>query len=201
MKQLNFIFLILLSITISSCSLSPIKQPPESIYILNPTTSTHSKLTVTDKRIILVMQPETVPFYNTSQMAYSLKPYQISYYAENRWGGTPAQMLEPLIAESLQNTRHFYAVATPPFTGHYDYILNTKVMKLLQDFTYRPAQLRFIVRAQLSRSSTGQVIATKQFSINEPLRSNTPYGGVIAANRATATLLKQLSLFCVEKTR
>ncbi|OGT41688.1 MAG: hypothetical protein A3F42_03025 [Gammaproteobacteria bacterium RIFCSPHIGHO2_12_FULL_37_34] len=179
--------------------LPPVKLESESNYILN-TRSYQVKKSHQNRPITLyVSLPETVPAYNTTQMAYTIKPYQIAYFAKNRWAETPSQMLQPLIVQSLQNTGYFHAIVTPPFVGNYHYTLNTQILQLQQNFIYHPGMVQLTVRVQLSQTATGQVIATKQFSIFEPIRQRTPYGGVVAANRATGKLLTQLTEFCLQE--
>ncbi|OGT36496.1 MAG: hypothetical protein A3F11_11965 [Gammaproteobacteria bacterium RIFCSPHIGHO2_12_FULL_37_14] len=184
---------------LSSCSLfSPVKMEAESNYILN--TIPHPVKTQQKHPITLfVSLPETVPAYNTTQMAYTIKPYQIAYFIKNRWAETPSQMLHPLIVQTLQNTGYFHAIVTPPFIGNYDYVLNIQILQLQQNFTYHPAKLQLTWRVQINKIATGKVIATKLFSVRETIPQKSPYGGVIAANRATEKLLAQLVEFCLQK--
>lgn len=182
-------------ISLTGC-LSPVKVEPQSTYMLNsvpynvPKRGTHSAT-------LLVMLSDTAAAYNTVQMAYSLRPYHIAYYGQNSWAETPAQMLQPLIVQTLSNTHYFKAVVAAPYVGRYDYVLTTQIDQLLQDYTHKPAQVRFIVRAQLTRASSNQLLASKQFTVSERLQTYTPYGGVYAANRATSRILEQLSAFVI----
>ena len=178
---------------------SPVKIKPEETYMLKsvPDVAVRRTRPVT----ILVMPPEAVPVYNTTQMAYSVLPYQVAYYSHNRWAETPPKMLQPLIVQSLQNSHYFRNVGIPSFVvGQYDYVLNTQLLELQQDYTHRPPLLRLRMRAQLSRAMTNRVIATKNFAVFVPLRQYTPYGGVIAANRATEEMLAQLTQFAINRT-
>jgi cholesterol transport system auxiliary component len=198
LKNFIFIFIFLLS----GCSLlSPVTASKNSTYMLNAYPRVLSKKQHHSSSTLLVTMPEARPAYNTRQMAYTLKPYQIAYFAYHQWAETPSQMLEPLLVESLQNTQHFHAVVTPPYAGHYDYVLNTQILTLQQDFTHYPALLHFAIRLQLMRTTTNQVIAIKEFAVRLPISKKTPYSGVIAANAASAILLKKIAKFCVQHTR
>jgi cholesterol transport system auxiliary component len=197
---MKYITLILMTVLLSSCSLfSPVKMN-STTYLLNEIPD--NVVTTRTRHItLLVMPPNALPAYNTTLMAYTTCPYQIAYFAKNQWASTPPQMLHPLIVQTMQNTPHFYAVVSPPVTGSYEYVLNTQILELLQDFTRRPAVLRFTVRAQISRVATNRVIATRVFSIKHPMRVRAPCGGVYAANIATQQLLQQLAAFSVSKTK
>lgn len=185
---------------LSSCSLlSPVKPLSESTYVINAT-SDHI-MTKRPKRItLMVLETEANPAYNTTQMAYTVKPYKIDYFAQNRWANAPAQMLQALIVQSLQNTHYFHAVVEPPFIGRYDYALSTKILRLEQDFTYHRPILHLIVQAQLTRVSNNRVIATEVFSLHQAMRQVTPYAGVVATNIASAEFLRELTMFCLKNT-
>lgn len=184
---------------LSGCSLLlPVKSEPQSTYVLSCVPS-HMATYRPHSSTLMVMPPEITPAYNTTEMAYTIKPYQIAYFSQNRWAETPAQMLHPLLVQTLQNTHFFHAVVTLPYAGNYDYVLSTQILQLLQDFTWCPARVQFTVRVQLSCVATNKVIATKQFTVLEPYRQHSPYAGVFAANRATAKILREITLFSLEK--
>ncbi len=182
-------------IVLAGCSiLKPTKPIPSSNYQLNsipknvPKRSRHS---VT----LLVSTPTTKPVYNTTKMMYSKRRYQVSTFGLNKWVKTPSQMLQPLIVQTLQRTGYFHAIVAPPHIGHHDYTLSTQIFELLQDYTHRPPLLRLSVHAQISKTTTNKVIASDVFNVNQPIRQRTAYGGVVAANYATAIILTKLARF------
>lgn len=183
------------------CSLlSPIKAEPVTTYVINTIPDAVSSRS-TSAATLLVASPETAPVYNTADMAYSTQPYQIAYFAKNRWAATPGQMLQPLIVRSLQKTHYFCAVITTSTRGHYNYLLNTQILELQQYFQGaaqgQTSCVRLVIQAQVVNAANNQVIATKQFTATEFAPQNTPYGGVVAANKATAHLLNPLVNFCI----
>jgi len=183
--------------SLSSCSfLSPVKVQQPTAYVINKV-----PFSVAHKRkhalTLLVAPPQVSALYDTRQMAYTIKPYQIAYFSHNEWAEKPAQMLEPLLVQTLQNTHAFRAVLTPLNAGHYDYLLNVEILQLEQDFTQRPAVLHLKSRVQLVNANANRVIATQSFSVNERLRTPTPYSGVRAANYATAIMLREIAAFTI----
>lgn len=196
----KLIIILLCGLSLTGCSMfSPVVTDDSSTYMLTTIPSNipkHPRHAGT----LLVMTPDTQPAYNTTHMAYTTKKYQIAYFGRNQWAETPSQMLLPLIVQSLQNTEYYRAVASSPYMGKAEYLLTTQIIKLQQNFVHRPPSVEFFLRAQLTRLTTNQVIATKQFSIVTPIRENSPYGGVLAANDATGKLLASLTNFCVENT-
>lgn len=186
-------------IVLSGCSVfSPVQTGPVTKYALDTTPQSIVRKS-SNRMTLLVTQPESNPIYNTADMAYTTRSHQVSYFAKNSWVDKPGKMLQPLITQTLQNTGYFHAIVTPPFSGQYDFSLNTQLVELEQDFFGGRSVVNLIVRAQLVKKSNGHVIAAKQFAVSEPAPQNNPYGGVVAANRATARLLQQLAAFCVHK--
>ena len=148
---------------------------------------------------LLVLEPETMPAYATTQMAYSTQAYQIAYFTKNDWAETPSQMIRPLIVQTLRNTHYFSAVLAPPDFGRHTFVLRSEILELKQDFTSEPPMLQLAMRISLSREATNQVVATKELSVSQPMSERNPYAGVVAANEALAKLLRELAEFVVEK--
>jgi cholesterol transport system auxiliary component len=148
---------------------------------------------------LLVLNPETIPAYATTKMAYSTQAYQIGYFTKNEWAETPSQMIQPLIVQTLRDTHYFSDVLSPPYFGRHTFGLRVEILELKQDFTSTPATLQLALRISLSRDATNQIVATKELSISQPMSERNPYAGVVAANEAMLTLLRALAKFVVEK--
>jgi cholesterol transport system auxiliary component len=182
----------------SGCALfSPVKIDTKKNILNNtpldlPSETTHSAT-------LLVLVPETMPAYATTQMAYSTQAYQIAYFSQNEWAETPSQMIQPLIVKTLRNTHYFSEVLSPPYFGRHTFALHVEILELKQDFTSEPATLQLAMRIYLIREATNQIIAAKELSVREPMSERNPYAGVVAANEAMPKLLRELAKFVVEK--
>ncbi len=109
----------------------------------------------THPAILLVFAPETSTVYDTTQMAYAARPYQIAYFSRTEWGERPPQMIHPLLVQTLQKAGYFSAVVTPPFMGHYTHALRTEILALQQDFTAEPATLRLTLSCRVRSCQNG----------------------------------------------
>jgi cholesterol transport system auxiliary component len=192
------ILLIISLLLLSACSIfSPVPNQSPNTYVLNTILTTKiykkNKTTLT----LLVTPIQSLPAYNTTAIAYTPQPYQLAYFAKNRWVATPAQMLQPLILQTLQNTHYFAAVIPASVNSHYDRVLHIELLQLQQDFTQQPSVIRLTLQAQLVNAVTNQVIASKQITVIEPTTQNDPYSGVLAANNAVAKALQALIDFCL----
>lgn len=183
---------------LSGCTLfSPVNIDTKKNVLSNipldlPTESTHSST-------LLVLVPETVPAFATTQMAYSIDTYQFAYFTKNEWAETPSQMIQPLIVQALRNTHYFSEVLSPPYFGRHTFELRIEILELMQDFTSEPAMLKLAMRIYLIREATNQIVATTEVSVREPMSERNPYAGVVAANEAMPILLRELAKFVVEK--
>lgn len=191
--------IIWVALLLSSCSLfGPVKTEPPNTYLLNtvPSVTKHS----TRPLSLLVSQPTAYSIYDTTQMAYSTERHGLHYFSKNQWAATPSLMLQPLIVKTLQKT-HFFRVivSAAPGTGEYDLVLNTEITQFEQLFFENASVMKITIRANLVRTSTSKIIASKEFSIMETSPYNSPYGGVLAANEGMSKLLAQLAEWCVKK--
>jgi cholesterol transport system auxiliary component len=148
---------------------------------------------------VLVLAPETNPLYDTTRMAYTVRPYEIDFFGRHEWGEAPSQMLQPLLVQALLATHAFSAVRVPPHVGRISYSLRTEILELVQDFTSPQPMLHLALRVQLNDDATSRVVATRELRLREPMQQKTPYAGVVAANEATAKALQEVVRFMLEK--
>jgi cholesterol transport system auxiliary component len=146
---------------------------------------------------LLVHLPEANPIYDTTEMAYTVKPYQLDYFAKNEWGEKPAVMIHALLVQTLRNAG-FKDVQAPPPMGPYKYALRSELVELRQDFTADKPVLRLRMRFQLVDGASQKVKAAREFTEDQPMTEKSPYAGVLAANEATARMLKDAARFVME---
>lgn len=149
---------------------------------------------------LLVLPPESSAAYDTTRMAYSVRPYEIGYFRDNEWAETPAQMLEELLARTLRETGSFKAVLVSQPAERSSYQLQTTILELLQDHTVRPPVLRLSLRVQLLGPG-GSLLAQRDIRRTRALERATPYAGVVAANDAMASALSDIAQFVAETVR
>lgn len=191
--------LILISLFCTHCLLtacSPIKTPVTNQYKL----SAYSNKQLTSRYTqlsILVTQPEAVAGYQTEQMLYIQKPFELTPFANNAWIDPPADMLFPLILQSLQRSGYFYAVASSPTADKTDYRLDTQLIEIHQNFLKKPSEIEFIAKVVLTCVKDSRVVASRLISQQAQCPIESPYGGVIAANRAVSNFTAEMTEFVV----
>lgn len=189
------ISVLLLSVFLASC-FGPVAPPPMTSYRLEGIPP--AVVTPHGQRSLLVVTPTTVSNLKTRAMLYTEGPYQAGSFAINQWQAPPAQMLLPLIVTHLQNSGGFSAVVAQPFTGATDLRLTTQLLIFQQEFSGSQSQFHLEMVATLVSVKTNQIMASRRFSAFVTAPEPTPYGGVVAANRAVAQILQQLTQWCLQ---
>ena len=186
-------------LTLTGCSVfSPPANETNSTYMIDSVPQV--AVARAHQVSIAVATPTALSIYNTTDMAYTPKPYQIGYYVKNNWAATPAQMLHPLLVQTLQNTQHFVTVSSGLSTGHYDFIVNTDILQFQQDYISGKNIFRLRLRVQLTQTQTNRLLLNKDINIALPASRNTPYDGVVAANQAVQQALAEVARLCLLNT-
>ncbi|HBI21654.1 MAG TPA: hypothetical protein DDY37_03565 [Legionella sp.] len=150
---------------------------------------------------LLVSQPDATAGYQTEQMLYTDKAFELSHFAHSSWVSSPANMLYPLIVQSLQQTHFFFAVASGPDVDKTDYRLDTQLIELKQDFLTKPSMVKLTANAVLTHIPDNRIVASHIIQQQVSCPEDTPYGGVIAANRAAFSFTAQLAHFVVKQVQ
>lgn len=198
------LLLLLLSILLPACSfLGPVKTPPVHTYVLAADKTSMQSFThrAKTKKILLISAPTADASYQTTQMIYTLRPFTYNSFAYHRWAAPPADMLASALVDSLQNSRCFDAVVMPPFSGTTDAILDTRLRVLQQEFHGDASQAHLSLQLTLTQRGLEtprrkdyvqkpgdpqevSTVKTIGIDLRVPAAKNTPYAGVVAANRA-----------------
>lgn len=194
-KKLVLIFILFL---LTACSFRPLPASDIQYYQLTAKATKPVAPNKTTPYTLLVLTPVADPGYQTNNMVYVVKPYQLQQYVKHRWVSSPAQMLAPLIAGSIRESHFFHAVVTAPFIGQSDYRLETRLIRLQHEFSGDNSEIKLVMQVTLIKNITGSVIAEEQFIITSPVLEKTPYGSVVTANQAVQQLLDDIVKFCIK---
>lgn len=197
MRRASWAGLLALVAVLAGCALAA-PEPPMTSALLDqlPADVQHRPAS---RATLLVFPPEARPAIDTTQMAYTLRPHHLAYFAQNQWAETPPQMLQPLVTRTMEATGAFAAVLSPPYSGTATLGLRTELTELVQDFSQDPPVLRLGLRVRVSEPASNRVLGTREFAVREPLRQKAPYAGVLAANTALAQALRDMASFVLEQ--
>ena len=126
-------------------------------------------------------------------MAYLLRPYEVNYYAFNQWADTPARMLQRIMVENLDKAGLWSAVLQTPGAVPAQYRLDCDNLVLEQQFFSHPSRVRLALRVQIVETKEQSILGSRYFELFEAAPSDDPYGGVVAANQASAKLIIEMT--------
>jgi len=191
---------------LGACSvLRPTSTPPTTFYSLDNTALATPKIASASAKpslattTLLINPPHAAAGFDSPHIIYMREPHQLEYFAHSEWVDPPARMLGPLLVAAIEKTGFFHAVVLTPGAASGDLRLDTEIIRLQHEFQTSPSRVRFTLRATLIDDKSRRVMALREFNAIEPARSEDPYGGVLAANRAVQTVLDDLSQFLNER--
>ena len=189
-------------LAISACSLlQPITPPFPNFYVLEGISGKTSPPAPASAPTLIVSPPHAAAGFDSQRMIYLREPYKLEHFAQSEWIEPPARLLAPLIVDAIVRSGAFRAVVLTPSTAAGDFRLDSEIIRLQQDFRSRPGSVRLTLRATLIDENTRRVVAWREFDQSVATKSEDPYGGVIAANRALQDTLEKLADFAAETAR
>lgn len=189
--------LVTITVVLSILTSCAIKPPVINQFQLT-SFSTQKISTKASNHTLFVTPPEAVDGYQTNQMQYIIKPFELHGFTKNSWFSPPATMLYPLLIQSLQQSGYFNAVGSGSYVNKAEYRIDTQLLALQQNFITKPSTLELKTKAILTRVSNNRIIASHTFDLHIPCPQDSPYGGVIAANHATQILTKEIVHFVIQ---
>jgi len=201
---MRYIYGLILCFILNSCSLlSPVPQASHTYLLTDPTaltgTDNNPSMLFTSKtnaqKTLVISSITSLPWLNTTRMAYQQQPDEISYFAQNNWAATPAELLQPIITHALQQSGIYRAVVTGPTVTRYDQRLDISLLAMQQAFWQKPSVYQITLQIELI-NNLQQVIAATQLNTTITAPSDDPQGGVTAANQAVAKLMPSIVQFC-----
>lgn len=194
-----------LALAAGCATLLPKSPAPPALFVLEgmpPTPPGPSAPAIEPTGPTLVVQAtQAAAGFDSARIAYTRKPHQLETFAHSEWVDTPARMLTPLIVAAIGRSAAFRAVVAAPSAAAGDLRLETELLRLQHEFGGSPSRVRLTLRATLTDSATRRVIARRDFDLLADAPTEDAYGGVRAANQATAVLLQTLVAFCAEAAR
>lgn len=151
--------------------------------------------------VLLVSPSQAEPGFETPRMVYVKRPYELEYYAASQWADSPARMFMTLLVQVVGQSGVWRDVVLMPSSISGDYRLDSYGLVLQQEFLQQPSRVRVAARVQLVDLKQSTIVGMQNFEVIEPAPSENAYGGVLAANRAVATLLDQIALWLRECVR
>jgi cholesterol transport system auxiliary component len=197
------VWMVASAVGLSACSsLLPSPAPTPSFYTLSSGggVAQPAGFGMAQGPTLVVNPVRAAAGFDSAHIVYTRSPPQLEHFARSEWADTPARMLAPWMVEvlgrELTRTGAAGAVLLAPTPAVSDFMLDTDLVRLQQDFSTPPSRVRLTLRVSLIQTSSRRVLAVREFDATEPAPSDDPRGGVQAAQAASAKLLQEVSEFC-----
>ena len=154
-----------------------------------------------DLPTLIISPTHAASGFDSQRIIYVRNPYQLEYFAHSEWIDPPARMLGPLLVAAIEQTGAFRAVVLTPGSAAGERRLDTEIMRLQHNFQTVPSRVQFTLRATLVDDKTRRVLAWREFHAEVPATSDTPEGGVAAANQAVQSVVAELAQFLAATPR
>lgn len=192
--------------SLCACSvLGKASSPPPAFYALDvvsgPATPSMPGATPDALLTLIISPPRAASGFDSQRMVYVREDHQLEYFAHSEWVDPPARMLGPLLVSAAQQTGAFAAVVLASGSAAGDLRLNTDILRLQHNFQMSPSRAQLRLRVYLTDENTRKVLAWKELSAEAVADSDTPQGGVVAANRAVQEVLTQVAQFLVNRPK
>lgn len=186
-----------LPMLLAACSgLLPTPTELPSLYALErPASAPAAMSSPLSAATLIINPPHAASGFNSQRIIYVRSAHQLEYYAHSEWVDTPARMLAPLLVAAAENSGRFGAVVLTPSAAAGDLRLDSEIIRLQHDLSSQPSQVRFTLRVYVIDNSSRRVIAWREFDESVMATSETPQGGVMAANQAVHNALGKLADF------
>ena len=126
-----------LALTLAGCELAvPGQGPPPALYRLTPKSTFSEGLPVVDWQLILEA-PVADAGLSTTRVALQMSPTQLEYYALASWTDRAPLMVQTLMVESFENSRHIVAVGRESVGLRADYILKSELREFQAEYFHR----------------------------------------------------------------
>lgn len=191
-------------LALSGCVMPQTASEPARTYQLSLAQGRTARESPADAPILLVGMPQAEPGYDTTKIAYVKRPYEVEYYAVNQWAEQPTRMFGSLLIQSLGAAGSWRAVVPWPSPIHGDLRLDSYGFVIQQEFLQNPSVVRVKVRTHLVDVKESKILGVHSFERVEPAPTQDAYGGVVAANRATAALLDDIASWlntCLQRSQ
>ena len=188
------------AMAVSGCSVLRPSSPVQAhFYALqsNPTPLTPPLGIVAGRSLptLIVNPPQAAPGFDSARIIFVRSDNQLEYFAHSEWVEPPARMLGPLLVATIENTNVFGAVVLMPASASGELRLNTEVVRLQHNFKTQPSRVQFALRVHLLDDRTRKVLHWREFQAETVATSDTPQGGVTAANTAIQKVLTEVAVF------
>ena len=178
---------------LAACDLPvPGRGPPPSLYRLTPKSTFHGGLPEVDWQLVLEV-PVADAGLSTTRVALQRSPTELEYYARSSWTDRAPLMVQTLMIESFENSRHIVAVGRESVGLRADFILKSELREFQAEYFNGPLpSVRVAINAKLVEMPRRTIIGSQSFEARAEAKEDTMEQIIVAYDEALGSVLKDL---------
>lgn len=142
-------------------NLLQVPRGPSNLFNLTPKSTFDPALPNADWQLV-IDEPLAAGGLDTSRIALRPSPIELKYIADSRWTERAPRMVQTLLVESFENSRHIVAVGRQTIGLRSDFNLQTELREFqFEDFGNR--LVRVGVNAKLIRQPRQEIVSSRNF--------------------------------------
>lgn len=123
-----------LALMLSGCSGLSLGGPPPQLYTLTPKSTYPANLPLVDWQLA-IDRPTSPAGLATTRIAVTRGPHTIDYYAGAQWIDDAPNMVQRLLIESFENSKHIIGVSRESVSLRSDFVLRVELREFQAEYT------------------------------------------------------------------
>jgi cholesterol transport system auxiliary component len=194
-RRAAFAVVVMLAVgpTLAACDLPvPGRGPPPALYRLTPKSTFHENLPEVDWQLVLEV-PVADAGLSTTRVALQRSPTRLEYYARSSWTDRAPIMVQTLMIESFENSKHIVSVGRESVGLRADFILKSELREFQAEYFDGPLpSVRVAINAKLVQMPRRTIIGSQSFEARAEAEKDTMDAIIAAYDEALGTVLKHL---------
>lgn len=174
-------------------NLGDFKDTPAITYYVLEDSGHAERAARADPRTLLVLEPQTATFYDTTNLAFSRAPGTRGQYQFAHWTQRPGMRFGELLRARLDAWGGFASVAGAGSQVRGELLLDTRLVEFYHDAATPPGRVRVVLDAELVDLQTRRLVARKRFAREVAAQSHDAQGAAAAFDSAVALTLDDLT--------
>jgi cholesterol transport system auxiliary component len=194
-RRLAFAVVVMLAVgpSLVACDLPvPGQGPPPALYRLTPKSTFHENLPEVRWQLVLEV-PVADAGLSTTRVALQRSPTRLEYYARSSWTDRAPIMVQTLMIESFENSKHIVSVGRESVGLRADFILKSELREFQAEYFDGPLpSVRVAINAKLVQMPRRTIIGSQSFEARAEAEKDTMDAIIAAYDEALGTVLKHL---------
>jgi cholesterol transport system auxiliary component len=165
--------------------------PPPNLYTLTPKSTFEASVPTANWQLV-VEEPIAAGGLDTDRIALRSSPTVLDYFARARWTERAPRMVQTLLVESFENSKHIVAVGRKAIGLRSDYNLKSELREFQAEYTGDgPPRVRVRLNVKLVQQPRRNIVASHNIEAVADANGTAMPDVIDAFDRALGKVLRQ----------